>query len=544
MTVSISSSQVPASSLASLVTASGTQKLGANKSAGIDAGTIGDAAPASQADGSIEEHLSLIQTGVSVTVEPGSPVTAYLVDAGLSVESIDQAGSHVQQPNSGGQLSQVEWVGLTESPSEQETFQPVARDGNDSGPPRRTGKFAKYSPFQPTVGPDIHSVRGSEDAPRALPQTPGATPGVVSIEALDALSDNRRPAPSSALPSVTAVDVEGPESRQIQDPPKANHDVIDHWVSDRPAKYNRSAPADVNLLESRQIAHQYQQVDRSVRNPAAQAVASTNIAAAGVAAVQAEEYLEVDRPRHDRRAPTLPTGNLAETGLGELAPFGGPIETGNPPNPLFTAADQVPADGLAEPSTTLTLDLDPTVELLAGADDGLERTSLLSGQSAEVVTSKLNFQSGIRVSEAGQIQFTNEVAEQIVHRLQTTTEDGTTTIKLRINPPELGAISVSLEQTERSINVQIHADSSLVGNLLENNIKQLMDTLRMSDYGFADVEVSWDDGTQDSQEWARQRDADERGVGDISERGRQHTPAEAYPTPRETNANQRIDIVA
>jgi len=103
----------------------------------------------------------------------------------------------------------------------------------------------------------------------------------------------------------------------------------------------------------------------------------------------------------------------------------------------------------------------------------------------------------------------NQVLQQVVSKLQTDLQRGSSRINVRMYPPELGKVQMKLVSEDSNMQVQLQVQNSQVQSILERNMPALRQALEQQDLDFDSIQVSVESGQEDrAGEHSREREPD------------------------------------
>ena len=162
------------------------------------------------------------------------------------------------------------------------------------------------------------------------------------------------------------------------------------------------------------------------------------------------------------------------------------------------------APPLTEPQNSIAI-------LGAGLDISTisEGKPLISDTAALAPENRVSFNSQSSVIAPAQYsrpELSATVARQIAEALHRAADRP---IELTLNPIELGRVRMSLNASEASMSVMIHAERAETIDLMRRNISELNN--EFAEMGYADVDFAFSSGNSDSQQNDPQSDHDEDG---------------------------------
>ena len=103
----------------------------------------------------------------------------------------------------------------------------------------------------------------------------------------------------------------------------------------------------------------------------------------------------------------------------------------------------------------------------------------------------------------------NQVLQQVVSKLQTDLQRGSSRINVRMYPPELGKVQMKLVSEDSNMQVQLQVQNSQVQSILERNMPALRQALEQQDLDFDSIQVSVESGQDNgSGEYSRENEPD------------------------------------
>jgi len=103
----------------------------------------------------------------------------------------------------------------------------------------------------------------------------------------------------------------------------------------------------------------------------------------------------------------------------------------------------------------------------------------------------------------------NQVLQQVVSKLQTDLQRGSSRINVRMHPPELGRVQMKLVSEDSNMQVQLQVQNTQVQSILERNMPALRQALEQQDLDFDSIQVSVESGQDNgSGEYSRENEPD------------------------------------
>ena len=103
----------------------------------------------------------------------------------------------------------------------------------------------------------------------------------------------------------------------------------------------------------------------------------------------------------------------------------------------------------------------------------------------------------------------NQVLQQVVSKLQTDLQRGSSRINVRMHPPELGRVQMKLVSEDSNMQVQLQVQNTQVQSILERNMPALRQALEQQDLDFDSIQVSVESGQEEgSREHPAERGSD------------------------------------
>jgi flagellar hook-length control protein FliK len=138
-----------------------------------------------------------------------------------------------------------------------------------------------------------------------------------------------------------------------------------------------------------------------------------------------------------------------------------------------------------------------------------------------------------------------KVIKQMVEKAQTMMEDGKQTMKLQLQPPELGEMRMSISLEGDRAKAKVHVEKGAVKNLLDDNMAQLKQTMQGIGVDLDEVDISEyenEGGPQsDSDFWF---DDEERGQVESAEEEAEEPTAPTRGHTMPTRTYSSIELVA
>lgn len=265
-------------------------------------------------------------------------------------------------------------------------------------------------------------------------------------------------------------------------------------------------------------------VQRSVERPVANGEALSETTEARVF-VAPEAQLN-DNANRDQRALSQQTFAAPQTVSEQPAPFGEVVEQ----EVLLPNLDQ-------------NVDLETqSIERIPGRPD--MRVDMTSGTtrapSTEASLSRLNTMPSEEIDQ----QY--RVGEQVIRNARVMTREGATQVTMRLDPQELGAVTIRLTSQDQVVSGEIAVESQKVQEIVQRNMGALREALAGQGIQLENIDVSVNDrGAQPDRETFRENLEERSGEGDRQERPRSESDRwEENEGPQRQTDDGQVDFVA
>jgi flagellar hook-length control protein FliK len=125
------------------------------------------------------------------------------------------------------------------------------------------------------------------------------------------------------------------------------------------------------------------------------------------------------------------------------------------------------------------------VELQVDADPMTEPTFLVAEQEKGV-----GF-DGVDESSVGQVKTTSiEFIQEVISQVKPRIKNGETSMRLKVNPKDLGAIEIQMVSNERGVTLSFVTEQASTGQLLESQSSQLKQSLKEAGVQLTNLNIS------------------------------------------------------